>query len=52
MQIGHRKIGPNEKPLVIAEIGINHGGDLAVAKHMVELAANASNTRRILSKMR
>jgi len=41
MQIGHRKIGPNEKPLVIAEIGINHGGDLAVAKHMVELAARS-----------
>ena len=28
MQIGTRKIGPSEPPLVIAEIGINHGGDL------------------------
>ena len=39
MQIGTRKIGPTEPPLVIAEIGINHGGDLTVAKEMVRLAA-------------
>ena len=39
MHIGTRKIGPTEPPLVIAEIGINHGGDLAVAKEMVRLAA-------------
>ena len=42
MQIAHRKIGPAEPPLVIAEIGINHGGDLDVARHMVTLAAKAS----------
>ena len=41
MQIANRKIGPNEKPLVIAEIGINHGGDVEVAKHMVQLAAKS-----------
>ncbi|MEN8721604.1 MAG: N-acetylneuraminate synthase family protein [Alphaproteobacteria bacterium] len=39
MQIGARKIGPDQPPLVIAEIGINHGGDLNVAKRMVALAA-------------
>ena len=39
MQIARRKIGPSEPPLVIAEIGINHGGNLALAKHMVSLAA-------------
>ena len=39
MQIAHRKIGPDQPPLVIAEIGINHGGDLEVAKRMVSLAA-------------
>ncbi|MFY0619067.1 MAG: N-acetylneuraminate synthase family protein [Shimia sp.] len=39
MRIGNREIGPNHPPLVIAEIGINHGGDLAVAKEMVRLAA-------------
>lgn len=41
MQIAHRRIGPTEPPLVIAEIGINHGGDLDVARHMVTLAAKA-----------
>jgi sialic acid synthase SpsE len=41
MKIGNRVIGPNEPPLVIAEIGINHGGSLAVAKEMVRLAAGA-----------
>ena len=35
MKIGNREIGPNHPPLVIAEIGINHGGSLAVAKEMV-----------------
>lgn len=39
MTIGNRDIGPAQPPLVIAEIGINHGGDLAVAKEMVRLAA-------------
>jgi N-acetylneuraminate synthase len=41
MQIAHRKIGPDQPPLVIAEIGINHGGDLDVARHMVTLAARS-----------
>ncbi len=41
MQIAHRKIGPAEPPLVIAEIGINHGGDLDLARHMVTLAAQS-----------
>jgi N-acetylneuraminate synthase len=41
MKIAGRKIGPDHPPLVIAEIGINHGGDLGVAKEMVRLAAGA-----------
>jgi len=41
MQIGNRPVGPDHPPLVIAEIGINHGGDLAVAKRMVALAAQS-----------
>lgn len=41
MKIAHRKIGPTEPPLVIAEIGINHGGSLDVAKHMVTQAAQS-----------
>ncbi|KFI27899.1 polyhydroxyalkanoate biosynthesis repressor PhaR [Haematobacter massiliensis] len=39
MKIAHREIGPDQPPLVIAEIGINHGGSLAVAREMVRLAA-------------
>ncbi len=36
-----RKIGKNYKPLVIAEIGINHEGSLEKAVQMVEAAAEA-----------
>lgn len=38
MKISHRNIGPEYPPLVIAEIGINHGGNLEVAKSMVTAA--------------
>ena len=41
MQIAHREISPENPPLVIAEIGINHGGSLPVAMDMVRLAAAA-----------
>jgi len=41
MKIAGREISPNHPPFVIAEIGINHGGDLAVAKEMVRLASQA-----------
>ena len=40
-QIGNRMIGPSQPPLVIAEIGINHEGNLEVAKEMVDAAAKA-----------
>lgn len=38
MKIAHRSVGPEHPPLVIAEIGINHGGSLDVAKQMVSAA--------------
>lgn len=41
MKIGDRLISHDQPPLVIAEIGINHGGDLNVAKNMVKLAASS-----------
>ncbi len=41
IEISGRKIGYNFKPLVIAEIGINHGGSLDVAKKMVDTAIKA-----------
>ncbi len=39
--IGHRRVGYDHLPLVVAEIGINHGGSLAVAREMVDAAAAA-----------
>ena len=41
MKIGTREISPAHPPLVIAEIGINHGGSLDVARDMVRLARDA-----------
>jgi sialic acid synthase SpsE len=40
-QIGKRVIGYNYPPFIIAEIGINHGGDIKIAKKMVDSAARA-----------
>ena len=37
--IGTRKVGEGFDPLIIAEIGINHGGDVNIAKLMVDEAA-------------
>jgi len=41
MQIGTRTVGDDSPPLVIAEIGINHEGDVAKARRMVDDAARA-----------
>lgn len=40
-QIAGRSIGPNDLPYCIAEVGINHNGDLAIAKQMIEAAKAA-----------
>jgi sialic acid synthase SpsE len=37
--IGNRRIGPDEPPFVMAEVGINHEGSLAKALEMVDAAA-------------
>ena len=41
IQINHRKIGYKFKPLIIAEIGINHGGSLKDAFKLVDAAKKA-----------
>ena len=41
INIAGRMVGPDYPPLVIAEIGINHEGSLAVAKQMVDAAKRA-----------
>jgi sialic acid synthase SpsE len=46
MKIGNRAISPAHPPLVIAEIGINHGGDLTVAKNMVRMCKASDAYRR------
>lgn len=40
-QIAGRTIGPDAPPYCIAEVGINHNGDLALAKRMIEAAKAA-----------
>ena len=37
-QIGDRKIGTEFKPLIIFELGINHNGNLKLAKKIVDSA--------------
>lgn len=41
MRIGDRDVGLEHPPLVIAEIGINHGGDVDKARRMIDDAAEA-----------
>ena len=39
--IKRRKVGQNERPLIIVEIGINHNGSLKKAKYLVDKAHEA-----------
>ena len=41
VQIGPYQVGPGYRPLVIAEAGINHNGDMAKARELVVTAAEA-----------
>ena len=41
VQIGDKKIGEGEPAFVIAEIGINHNGDLDIAKKLIDMAVFA-----------
>lgn len=40
-KIGHRLVGPGQPAYIIAEIGINHNGDLAIAKKLIDAATLA-----------
>lgn len=40
-EIAGRRIGPGEPCFVIAEAGVNHNGDLTLAKRLVDAAADA-----------
>lgn len=41
LRIGRHEVGPGHPALLIAEIGNNHNGDVELAKHLVDLAAEA-----------
>ncbi|MEP6691746.1 MAG: N-acetylneuraminate synthase family protein [Gemmatimonadaceae bacterium] len=41
IRIGDRRIGPGEPVYIIAEAGINHNGDLCIAKQLVDAALEA-----------
>ena len=41
IDIGGRKIGPGQPCFVLAEAGVNHNGDLGLARQLVDVAAQA-----------
>jgi N-acetylneuraminate synthase len=41
MKIGNKTVGDSHPTYVIAEIGINHNGDLEIAKQMIDAAVHA-----------
>lgn len=41
LSVGAHRVGPDERPLVIAELGINHDGDLDRMHRMIDDAADA-----------
>src|SRR5688572_14078181 len=41
VKIGNRNVGPGHPCFVVAEIGINHNGDLEVAKKLIDVAKDS-----------
>lgn len=41
IKIGNRRVGDGQPAYIIAEIGINHNGDLGIAKQMINAAVHA-----------
>ena len=41
VKIAHKEVGPGKPVFIIAEIGINHNGDLEIAKKLIKAAAEA-----------
>ncbi|MEO5922171.1 MAG: N-acetylneuraminate synthase family protein [Pseudolysinimonas sp.] len=41
VRIGSREVGPGKPAYLIAEIGLNHNGDVEIAKQLVDVAADA-----------
>ena len=45
VKIGNRAVGGRNPCYVIAEIGINHNGDLDIAKQLIDVAVPPAATR-------
>ena len=41
VSVGGRELGPGRPCLIVAEVGINHNGDMALARRMIDAAAEA-----------
>jgi N-acetylneuraminate synthase len=41
VKIGNRLVGPDHRCFIVAEIGINHNGDLDTAKQLIDVAVEA-----------
>ncbi len=41
VEIGGKLVGPDQPVYVIAEIGLNHNGDVAIAKQLIDIAHEA-----------
>lgn len=41
VQIGEKLIGPGEPVFVIAEVGVNHNGDVSMARSLIDVAVDA-----------
>lgn len=41
VQIGNRLVGPGQPTYIVAEIGINHNGQIEIAKRLIDLAIKA-----------
>lgn len=41
VRIGSRRVGPGEPCFIVAELGINHNGDLDLARRMIDAVADA-----------
>ena len=41
VKIGNKLVGPGHPCYIIAEIGINHNGDIEIAKQLIEISAEA-----------
>ena len=41
IKIGSSEVGPGRPVYIVGEIGINHNGDLEIAKQLIDIAAGA-----------